>query len=198
MNLLRRLLRSRFLVAAVVSFSPAAHVLANGHRIIDPEHSAITVHVGKSGLFRAFADDHEIRGPVKEGVVDEDAPAVDVVFDARGLRVLDPQLSPKDRAEVQTRMLSADVLDVDRYPEIRFVSSTAEKTPQGWIVRGQLMLHGHTEPVTVGVTRHDDHYTGSLRVKQTDFGMRPITVAGGAVKVKDEVKIDFDIVTRAE
>jgi hypothetical protein len=30
-------------------------------------------------------------------------------------------------------------------------------------------------------------------LKQTDFGITPVTVAGGTVKVKDEVKIEFEI-----
>jgi hypothetical protein len=33
-------------------------------------------------------------------------------------------------------------------------------------------------------------------LRQTDYGIAPISVAGGTVKVKDELKIDFDIVTR--
>jgi hypothetical protein len=37
---------------------------------IDTEHSTITIRVFKSGLFRAFADDHVIQAPVSEGTVD--------------------------------------------------------------------------------------------------------------------------------
>jgi len=168
---------------------------STGHDAIDPEHSMITVHVGKSGIFRAFADNHEIRGSVKQGFVDEDAHAVEILIDARRLRVIDPKLSPKDRADVQSRMFGADVLDVDRYPEIRFISTTAENSSNGWTVRGRLDLRGHTGPVTATVTRENNHYRGTIRLKQTEFGITPITVAGGAVTVKDEVTIDFDIAT---
>lgn len=38
---------------------------------IDAQHSVITVHVFKSGLFSAFADNHEIRAPVSGGFLDE-------------------------------------------------------------------------------------------------------------------------------
>jgi hypothetical protein len=31
-------------------------------------------------------------------------------------------------------------------------------------------------------------------VKQRDFEIQPISIAGGVVKVKDEVKVEFDIV----
>ena len=36
-------------------------------------------------------------------------------------------------------------------------------------------------------------YTGSATVKQKEFGMEPVSVAGGTVKVKDEVKVEFEI-----
>ena len=49
-------------------------------------------------------------------------------------------------------------------------------------------------PVVVEVTLKDGHYLGSASLKQTDFGINPIRIAGGTVKVKDEVKIQFDII----
>jgi len=48
-------------------------------------------------------------------------------------------------------------------------------------------------PVAVEVTLKDQHYRGSTTLKQTDFGIKPVTVAGGTVKVKDDVKIEFEI-----
>jgi polyisoprenoid-binding protein YceI len=64
-------------------------------------------------------------------------------------------------------------------------------------VRGQLSLHGHTRPVVVKVSGQQGHYKGSTSLKQTDFGITPISIAGGTVKVKDEITIDFDVWTRA-
>jgi hypothetical protein len=43
------------------------------------------------------------------------------------------------------------------------------------------------------VALKDDRYRGSATLKQTDFGMTPVTIAGGTVKVKDEIKIEFEI-----
>jgi hypothetical protein len=43
------------------------------------------------------------------------------------------------------------------------------------------------------VTLKGEHYRGSATLRQTDFGIKPLTVAGGTVKVKDEVKIEFEI-----
>jgi polyisoprenoid-binding protein YceI len=60
-------------------------------------------------------------------------------------------------------------------------------------VHGKLTLHGRERPVSFEVVLKGDHYRGSAPLKQTDFGMKPVTVAGGTVKVKDEVKIEFEI-----
>jgi polyisoprenoid-binding protein YceI len=166
---------------------------------VDTERSTFTVKVGKTGFFRAFADNHVIRASVKEGYLDEENPAtVQVLIDANQLRVLDTGLSPHDREQVQVRMLGPDVLDVNRFPEIRFRSTGADHIGSGgWVVRGQLTLHGETRPVTAKVNRAREHYEGSVVLKQTDFGIKPVTIAGGTVKVKDELTIEFDIVARS-
>ncbi|HTP35650.1 MAG TPA: hypothetical protein VMJ75_25905 [Candidatus Acidoferrales bacterium] len=47
--------------------------------------------------------------------------------------------------------------------------------------------------MTVDVSEKDGHYVGSAVLKQADFGMKPVRVAGGTVRVKDEARIGFDI-----
>jgi hypothetical protein len=39
---------------------------------------------------------------------------------------------------------------------------------------------------------------GTCTLKQRDFGITPISIAGGTVKVKNELKIDFDIRTSSQ
>jgi hypothetical protein len=46
----------------------------------------------------------------------------------------------------------------------------------------------------VNVALADGHYRGSAALQQREFGITPVRFAGGTVKVKDEVKIEFDIV----
>jgi len=60
-------------------------------------------------------------------------------------------------------------------------------------VQGTLSLHGQTRPVTIDVRETGGHYEGSVRLKQTDFGIKPVKAGGGTVKVKDEIQIDFKI-----
>jgi hypothetical protein len=49
--------------------------------------------------------------------------------------------------------------------------------------------------VTASVKKQSQTYTGSSQLKQTDFGITPVSVGGGTVKVKDELKLDFEVVT---
>lgn len=166
-------------------------------RTINTLDSKLTVHVSKAGLFSTFGDDHEIEAPISQGVIDESARRVMFVIESRRMKVLDPNLAADKRKEVQERMLGADVLDVARFPEIKFESTSAEQAgPGNVLVHGQLTLHGATHPVTVKVRMENGHYLGSATLKQHEFGIRPIAVAGGTVKVKDEVKIEFDIRTK--
>ena len=164
-------------------------------RKIDGPHSTVTVRVYKSGFLSAFGHNHEIRGPIQSGEMQEaDSPSVELRVDARKLRVLDPEVSEATRTQIQDTMHGVQVLDVAHFPEIRFQSTAVDaKGPDLWIVHGNLTLHGKDRPVAVEVTLKGEHYRGSATLKQTDFGMTPVTVAGGTVKVKDEVKIEFEI-----
>jgi len=154
----------------------------------------MTVRVSKAGALAAFGHDHEIAAPVASGAVDAKAHTVEVRVRTGSLKVRDPNASEKDRGEIQSTMLGPQVLDAERYPEIAFQATSAEAGAAGsWTVRGDLTLHGQTRPVTVEVREEGGRYVGSARVKQSDFGIKPVKVAGGAVKVKDEVRVEFRI-----
>ena len=91
-------------------------------------------------------------------------------------------------------MLGPEVLNVSHFPEIHFRSTGVE--PNGadhWIVHGNLDLHGQSQPISFEVALKDGLYQGAAALKQTGFGITPVKVAGGTVKVKDEVKIAFSI-----
>jgi polyisoprenoid-binding protein YceI len=119
---------------------------------------------------------------------------VELRADASALRVQDPKVSNKDRDEIQTNMLGPEVLDAQKHKEISFRSTGVEAAGAGvWKVSGELTLHGATRPVSLEVRERDGHYSGTCRFKITNFGIKPVKAAGGTVRVKDEVQIDFDI-----
>jgi hypothetical protein len=49
--------------------------------------------------------------------------------------------------------------------------------------------------VIVEVTRDGKASVGTVRIKQTDFGIQPIKIGGGIVRVKDELEINFKVYT---
>lgn len=177
------------------SLSPGRTAEAGSERPIDTERSAVTVRVYKSGLFSSFGHDHEIRAPIKDGAFDEEKNTAWFVVEARKLQVRDSDASEKDRADIQATMLGPKVLDSETFREIRFQSTEVNRHGNDhWTVHGDLTLHGQTRPVQAEVERQNGVYRGSAQLRQKDFGITPVSVAGGSVKVKDEVRIEFEII----
>lgn len=194
MGLLTTRTHSVAVLASVVLIPLLLVAAPSQKRAIDVHHSTLKVFVYKSGLFSAFGHNHEIAAPIETGWVSLEPAGVEFRVAACKLRVLDPDVSADERAKVQKTMEGPEVLDCARFSEIRFQSTSVEKTgADQWTVRGNLSLHGQSRPVSVAVKRQGGRYRGSARVKQRDFGMTPVSVAGGTVKVKDEVKIEFEI-----
>jgi polyisoprenoid-binding protein YceI len=165
---------------------------------IDVGQSRLTIFVYKSGFFSAFADDHVINAPIADGTVSTTEPlAVTVTVRARDLDVTDPTLSADKRREVRTRMLGPEVLDADTYPTITFASQRIEAAgTDRWTVAGRLTIHGQTREVRFDAAATNGVYRGKARIRQRDFGIAPISIAGGTVKVKDEIVVEFAIAAR--
>jgi polyisoprenoid-binding protein YceI len=190
---MRRLVRLSAAVLLLVAMNAAAQ------REIDTQKSVMTVRVFKSGVFSAFGHEHEISAPIGHGTINESQPSVELAVDARSLRVMDKEISEKDRAEIQETMLGPKVLDSGKFPEIRFRSTSVEtKGPGRWLVRGDLTLHGQTHAIALEVQGGNGRYRGTAELKQRDFGIEPIKVGGGTVKVKDELRVEFEVVASAQ
>jgi polyisoprenoid-binding protein YceI len=188
MDLMRRI--PVVLLQSLLSIGMAS----SAQRPIDAAHSIITIRVFKAGVFSALGHDHEIAAPVAGGFVDTAARSVEVRVHAPALRVHDAKVSDEDRTKIQTTMVGPEVLDAERYSEIVFRSKRAEAAgADSWTVHGDLTLHGQTHPVDVEVRETGGRYRGTARFRQTEFGIKPIKVAGGAVRVKDEIRVEFDI-----
>jgi polyisoprenoid-binding protein YceI len=178
----------------------AAQDRAISDQSIDVERSSITIHVGKAGLLSAAGHDHWVNAPISSGTLNESAPRVEFTVQTAKMRVKpDPKVDAKTEAQIQ-KDLEEMTLETQKYPEIRFQSTHIEKiTDEGrdeWRVDGTLSLHGVSKPVRVSVKREGDAYATRTVLKQTDFGIKPISVGGGTIKVKNEIEIEFQIYTR--
>jgi polyisoprenoid-binding protein YceI len=186
--MIKRLIIIVGLMVAVAAAQPAA---------IDTAHSMVTVRVYKTGLFSGLAHNHIVKAPIASGTVDAATRTVSLSFSAADLRIADTEGSESEHQEIESTMKGPKVLDGEKYPVISFASKRVEVLDsQRYRVVGDLKLHGATREITVPVTFADGTYKGSVGLKQTDFGITPVKIAGGTVRVKDEIEIGFEIRTR--
>lgn len=172
---------------------------------VDPAGSHVVILVGKAGLLSFASHAHEVVAPGVSGRVtfdpaDWQRASVTLEFAASAMQVTGKGEPAADVPEVQRVMLGARVLDTGRYPTISFRSSRVTVTaPTATsaivLIEGDMTLHGTTRPMSVraAVTLDAGGVTarGNFSLKQTDFGMVPVTAAGGTIRVKDELDIRF-------
>lgn len=180
---------------------------ADGARYrIDAAASRFTVRAFAGGFLSAFAHDHNIAIRDFNGEADFTYGTVQpaslrITIKAGSLAVTD-KVSASDRQKIEGTMRD-EVLEITKYPEIIFRSTgvTASKTGDGQYqarISGELNLHGVTKPLTINAQLEFGDRTlrarGAFAVKQSSFDIKPVSVAGGTIKVKDELKFSFDIV----
>jgi polyisoprenoid-binding protein YceI len=200
----------RFTSAWILLWIPAA-AAAPRTFAIDGNKSTATAHVGKTGIGSFAGHEHNvvaqnIQGEVVLDLEELSRSSVDLIVDARSLKISEEGEPQGDAAQVQQAMRGPNVLDVARYATIHFRSLevTGKQGAAGWIdltIAGELSLHGtakrFTVPVHVQVRSETLTATGKMVVNQTDFGIEPTSAAGGLVRVEDEVALSFRIEARA-
>lgn len=175
---------------------------------VNADQSTLEIHVYREGFLKAFGHDHLISAKEVSGQVQfvRSNPAdsyVSIVVATGSLAVVDPGASEKDRKEIQATMLGEKVLDAAQYPKIQFTSSRVRLVTQtheamSIELEGALRVHGVEKPLVlpmrVAVEDGKLRADGEFSLLQGDYGIDPIKVGGGAVRVKDKLKIIFHIV----
>ena len=130
--------------------------------------------------------------PIEDGFIDDgDQPKVVFRVLSKAMRV-----SPEEHQIQLQSTMQEKVLESATYPEIRFISQSIRPVGERrWLVAGDLALHGKTKTIQVDVEQRGEEYSGETAIKRTDFGIRPVSAAGGTVRVKNELRISFMFVT---
>jgi polyisoprenoid-binding protein YceI len=178
---------------------------------INASESSFWVFVAKAGLLSAFAHDHEIGVKKFSGTVTvpQDGAAggsLALEVDAKSLAVLDKKPSEEDRKKIFTSMHN-EVLESAKFEKIIFKSvSVSDLKSTGTnaytlVLNGDLTLHGMTKRISVPLTLNIDakqlRAVGKYTLRQSDYGIKPVSAAGGTVKVKNDVIVNFNIVAKA-
>lgn len=177
---------------------------------IDAKRSRFTVRAFASGMLSALGHNPTIAIRDFEGEVrflpDRlDLASLRISIKADSLTVTD-DVSEKDRLDMEKQMRE-DVLETAKYPEIIFESASVSgdkifEAQYRVAIAGKLSLHGVTRDCTIAgqVIASEDSLrsNGEFTLRQTDYRIKLVSAAGGTIKLKDELKFTFDIVTRRE
>ena len=173
---------------------------------VSASQSRFTVRAFAGGLLSALAHDHTISirqftGEARFTYGTVEPASLQLTIKSASLAVTD-KVSDSDRKKIEDTM-RGEVLEVDKHPEITFKSTSISAS---WVdegkyqtkISGDLTLHGTTRNVTFDafVTFYEASLKaqGQFAIKQSNYGIKPVSVAGGTIKVKDELKFSFDIV----
>lgn len=167
---------------------------------IDAARSQFTVRAFVGGMLSAFAHNHTIAVRNFTGEARLEDASVQINVRADSLTVTD-KVSAKDKQEIERKMRE-DVLETSKHAEITFRSTNvqAQKTGEGQFkvrIEGDLTLHGikRREVINAQVSVNGDTIRGrgEFQIRQSDYKIKPPSVGMGTIKVKDTLKLSFDI-----
>lgn len=177
---------------------------------MEPSASRFTVQAFATGLLSSFGHNPTIAirdyaGEVEALAEIYENASVRLMVKMSALEVLD-EMKRDDREKLERTMYD-EVLQASRFPEAIFQSDhiNAQNLGGGLIqaqVRGNLTLRGVTRNHSFGVRVRDMGITlrisGEFGLLQSDYGITPVRVAGGALQLKDELKFKFEIVAKRQ
>lgn len=196
-------------VSLVLVATVGAQSKPHTYTIVTSE-SSFWVYVEKAGLLSGLAHNHEIgvksfSGRVTVPEAGASGGSLELDVNAQSLTVLDKKPSEEDKKKIYNSMHS-EVLESAKYQKINFKSTSVsdlKKTGDGYsfTLNGDLTLHGVTKriavPVSATITPQQLRAIGKYTLRQSDFGIKPYSAAGGTVKVKNEVVVNFILVAKA-
>ena len=176
--------------------------------VIDGRASRFTVQATATGLLARMGHNpnigiRDLSGEMKFDPEKLEAGSFRLVIKTSSLSVQD-DISDKDRREIE-RLMNQEVLETAKFPEILYDAPTISVTKMtdmlySATINGDLTMHGVTRkhPITARVATFGSmlRASGDFTLDQTDYDIKLVSVAGGALKLKDELKFSFEIIAR--
>lgn len=197
--------------------SAYASLRAAGGRVmrLQPEASRLRIFVFRGGRATSLGHNHVLTAPEFDGYFylpegDMSGARFDLrfrldklVFDLPAERLdAGPAFAAviSDAAIAVTRehMLGPDNMQADRYPFVRIRSLDIRGEAPRFAARIAIDMHGQTRemlvPLTVTGLPQRVSASGSLVLRQSDFGVQPYSVMAGLLAVQDDVVVEFNLV----
>jgi polyisoprenoid-binding protein YceI len=192
---------------------PAAHyeqLIARGAPVyrVDPAQSLVTIEVRRAGSLARLGHDHVVASRDVGGYVAPDEGRADLYVPLDRLSVDEPKLradagfdtQPPETDVAGTRANMLDkVLETETHPFALITTRGAARAGEAPL-EVAITLHGtkRTLPVPVRIEMGVDDLraSGRLSLDQSDFGIAPFSILGGAIAVRDRVDLRFWITAR--
>jgi polyisoprenoid-binding protein YceI len=180
----------------VIDSTPAAVTDISGDYAIDASHTRV-------GFVARHAMVTKVRGQFDEfegtAHVDTATPANSSVK----LVIKSASVSTGNEGRDQ-HVVGEDFFDVEKYPELTFVSTDVKRAGTDWTITGDLTIKDVTKPVTIefeetgsaidpwGNTRIG--FEGETSINRNDWGLSwNAALEAGGVLVSEKVKLEFDV-----
>lgn len=183
---------------------------------VDSAASDIQVHVFRGGTLARMGHNHVMTSKNVSGRVwlrdDVARSGFELSFRVDELIVDDPaaraaagadfpgEIKAEDREGTRKNMLRAEVLDAAQFPTITLRSARIAGTQQNPQITVRITIKGVSQdvPVDAKVAKEDAQLTtsGAFDITQTQFGMKPFSIALGALEVQDRLHIEFKLVAK--
>jgi polyisoprenoid-binding protein YceI len=163
---------------------------------LDPAHTSAHFSVRHMMISNVKGEFTKVSGTVTFDPDNLQASSMEAVIDATSIRTRDDQRD--------AHLKSADFLDVEHYPEIRFRSTRIEREGSEYTIHGDLTIRGVTKDVALKVedlTPETKDPWGNLRagatattkIKRSDFGVAfNMVLETGGLLVGEQVSITID------
>ncbi len=184
--------------------------MAADRYVIDSRSSRFTVQAFATGLLARMGHNptigiRDFSGEMRFDPDKLEAGSFHLAVKPASLSVQD-DISTKDVREIE-RLMNQEILETAKFPEIVYdapsiaVTKIAD-TLCSATLNGNLTLHGVTrsQPLVARVALFGSmlRASGEFALDQTDYDIRLVSFAGGALKLKDELKFSFEIVVRKQ
>lgn len=164
--------------------------IPEGTHTIGPSNGSLKVKTGREGAASKAGHDLTLGVNSWEATVEGgDSPSIKLTADPSSIEVISGSggakpLGDKDKADIKKSM-DDKVLGSS---QITFTSSEVSDSQ----ATGDLSIAGNSSQVSVPLNVSGDKISGSVTLSQSDFGIKQFKALMGALKVKDEVTVEFE------
>jgi polyisoprenoid-binding protein YceI len=156
----------------------------------DAEAVDCRVSVFPEGKLKSFGHDVDLRvTDLTLTIGDDDSITGEFAVDS--LRVVSDGPSEKDRKDIQGN--AEKTLEAQKYPTIKFSSTSVERDGDRAKIDGDLKLHGVTNPISVEARKDGDRWTAEVTLDQRKYNIKPFSAMMGALKIKPEVTVHISV-----